>query len=163
MGRPKGIKAKADGPARNVLFRLLSSAGGGRLGAVDGRWPGSWRSVIGPRQAERLAQLAIELGAHVGVVLQELPGVLAPLADPLTLVAVPGTTLLDQVLRRAEIKQVAFLGSPFSVDDVELSLAEWRGDFVLHNLYFSAVAGDGLSVFNSGNASDIDTHGRVEL
>ena len=46
---------------------------------------------------------------HVRIVLQELAGVLAALADALALVAEPGAALLDQVLRHAQIEQVAFL------------------------------------------------------
>src|SRR5690348_240413 len=50
-------------------------------------------------QPEFLAQLRVELGGDVLVVLQELAGVLATLADALALVAEPRARLLDHLVR----------------------------------------------------------------
>ena len=58
------------------------------------------------------------------VVLEELAGVFAALADALAFIAEPGAALFDDVVGDAEIDQVAFLRDAFAVKDVELGFAE---------------------------------------
>ena len=60
------------------------------------------------QQAERGAQLGIDLAAHFRILFQELAGVVAALADALALVAEPGAALLDQVAGDADVEQITF-------------------------------------------------------
>src|SRR5262249_35212046 len=82
--------------------------------------PRPLRRRVHRRQAEPLAQPAVDLGADVRVVLQELPRVLAALADALAVERVPGPRLLDHLVVHPEVEQVAFLADPLAVEDVEL-------------------------------------------
>src|SRR5688572_6560679 len=75
-------------------------------------------------QVERGAQLRVELVGEVGVVAQELFGILASLAEPDFAVVEPGAALLYQLLLDAEVDELAGPGDPFAVVDVELGLAE---------------------------------------
>ena len=61
--------------------------------------------------------------AIAGLLRSRLAGVLAPLADPLALVGVPGAELFDDVLLGRHIDQLAFLGDARAVEDIELGLA----------------------------------------
>src|SRR5207248_10502271 len=101
---------------------------GSRLGAV-------------PYQAKSFAQSGVQLRPDVGVIAQKLTSVLATLANPLALVAVPGAGFFDQVLSDAEVDQVALLRNAFAVNDVELGFAERRRYLVFDHLDFRAAAG----------------------
>src|SRR5206468_3403515 len=61
-----------------------------------------------PHQPQQLPQFDVDLASDIGVVFQELLGVLPALPDSLALVAEPRPALLDEVIRHSEIDQVAF-------------------------------------------------------
>ena len=63
----------------------------------------------------------------VGVLLEELLGVLAALAEALAVVGEPGAGLLDDAGLDAEIDELADLGDALAVHDVELDLLERAG------------------------------------
>src|ERR1700761_2372829 len=91
-------------------------------------------------EAEGTPQLQIHVLPNVDVVLQELARVFATLTNAITLVAVPGAALFDDVLRRSQIEQIAFLRNALAVDDVKLGFAERRRDLVLDHLHLRAVS-----------------------
>src|ERR1035438_6501012 len=122
-----------------------------------------YRHAVRLDQSQRLAHFGIDGPTDVRIVLQELPRILASLADPVALIAEPGTALLDDVLRHSLIQQVAFLGNAFAVDDVELRLAEWRRHLVLDHLHLGAIAHHHVAVLDGRDAPDVQTRGRIEL
>src|SRR5271163_3666490 len=102
---------------------------------------GSWlRGALS--QSQRLAYLGVEFGHDVLVVFQELAGILAALADALAFVAVPRAGLFDDVVVRSQIKQIAFARDALAVENVELGVAEGRGNLVFDHFYASARTGD---------------------
>src|SRR4051794_16098522 len=117
-----------------------------------------YRSRLRLDQPEQLAQLRVDGLLDVGVIPQELPRVLATLADPLAAEAEPRPALLDQVLRHAEVQQVAFFRNALAIDDVELRLAEGRRDLVLHHLDLGPVADHRLAVLDGRDAPDVEPH-----
>src|SRR6185437_165534 len=111
---------------------------GGLPSAVTGALSGPLRLSGGRRrdQAQCFAHLGFDLRRDVLVVLEELAGVLAALANAFALVAEPRARLLDNVVVHREIEQVAFFRDALAVKDVEFRFAEGRGHLVLHDLYF---------------------------
>src|SRR5271163_4659616 len=114
-------------------------------------------------QSQCLAHFGIELGHGVFVVLEELACVFAALADALALVTKPGAGFFEEVIVHRDVKQVAFAGNAFSIENVELGLAERRCHFVLYYFYAGARAGDYVTFLDGGDAPDIDAHRRVKL
>src|SRR5205823_5343630 len=90
--------------------------------------------VLEQREANGLADPPLDLLRHVGVLRQELPGVLPALPELLALVREPRARLLDDLEVDADVEERALLGDPLAVHDVELALAERRRDLVLHDL-----------------------------
>src|SRR5579883_2109024 len=115
------------------------------------------------QQAQRFPQFGVESLPDVRIVFQELARVLAALANAIALVAEPGSALLDDVLRDAEIDQVAFPRDAFPVNHVELGFAEWRGDFILDYLDLGPPADYVIAVLDRGDAPDVQPHRSVEL
>ena len=76
--------------------------------------------------AELLLDLLLDLVGHVGVVAQEVAGVLLALAELVAVVGVPGAGLAHDPLLDAEVDQPALPADPEAVDDVELGLLERR-------------------------------------
>src|ERR1700716_3341953 len=79
---------------------------------------------------------------HIGMIAQELLGILAALTDPLARVAEPGARLLDHAGLDAEVDQFADTTDPLAIHDVEFDLAERRRHLVLHHLDARRVADD---------------------
>src|SRR5581483_6868381 len=115
------------------------------------------------RQPEQLAQLGVDRVANVGVVPQKLARILPALSDSLAFIAEPRTALLNDVLRHAEVDQVALARDAFAIDDVELRFAKRRCNFVLHHLDLCAAADDVLPVFDGRDPAYVQPYGRVEL
>src|SRR5579862_2832084 len=86
------------------------------------------------RQAQLLTQFMFDLAANVGMFLQELPRIVTALAQTIRLVGNPCAGFLKQAAGYSQVEQVAFLRNAFTVNDVEFGFAEWRGNFVLHDL-----------------------------
>src|SRR6516165_9469928 len=110
---------RVDGRARRGARPAARGEGRGADVAGDG--------VVGE-------DLRLDLAGHVGVLAQELLGVLAPLADAIAGEAEPGAGLLDGAALGAEVDEIPLVADPLAVEDVELHLAERRGHLVLHHL-----------------------------
>src|SRR4029077_16129736 len=95
-----------------------------------------------------LTNASLDVRSHLGVLAQEVPRVLSPLADALAVVGVPRARLLDDALLGAEVDELALLRDADAVEDVELGLAERRRDLVLHHLHLGAAADDVFAVLD---------------
>src|SRR4029077_10610872 len=95
--------------------------------------------------------------------LEEVSGVFTALTEALVLVGVPGAALLDDVGSGRELEQVAFHGEAFAVEDVEFDFLERSGHLVFDHLDASPVADDVLAVLESGDTTNVKTHGGIEL
>ena len=78
-----------------------------------------------------LSSISLDISACL---LQEHLGVLPSLADPLVAVGIPGAGFLDHAGLDAKVQDLAGLGNPLAVHDVEFDLLERRRDLVLHHL-----------------------------
>ena len=164
-------RATRRSPRRPTSAERLLLAGrlGLRVQRVDGR-AGAARCPAAQAGRADVAgdgevgeDLRLDLLRHVGVLAQELLGVLAALADALAVEGEPGAALLDRAALGAEVDEVALAADALAVEDVELDLAERRRHLVLHDLHARAVADDLLAVLDRADAADVEAHGRVEL
>src|SRR6185295_9468174 len=115
------------------------------------------------QQAELAAHALVDRLVDLRVLLEELLGVLATLAEALAAVGKPGAALLDDALLDREVEQVAALRDALAVHHIELGLAERRRDFVLHDLHAGAAADHHVAVLDAGDAADVHPHRGVEL
>src|SRR5574337_1304281 len=138
MGRVPALRCRSEAFRRaHSVKSCWKSMGWLLLGRFLGR------GVRGrPRglEPEGPAHLGFEIRQDLGIVLEILLGVLAPLPDALPFVRVPGTRLLDDAALGREIQDRALLGDAFAVDHVELRLAERRRELVLDDLDLGADA-----------------------
>src|SRR5438067_8687326 len=111
---------------------------------------------LGAADAEGPADLCFDLGAEVGVLLDEELRVLATLAEAHVAVGEPGAGLLDDLVLDADVDQLAGLGDALAVAYVELRLTEGRGALVLHDLDLHARADHFLAVLDLIRAADVD-------
>src|SRR3546814_19340474 len=74
-----------------------------------------------------------DLDHDLGVVDQELLGVLPTLAELLAVVGVPSTRLLHDLLVDADVDHATLTADALAVHDVELGLAEGSRDLVLQD------------------------------
>src|SRR5690348_17262396 len=113
--------------------------------------------------ARLLAHLDLDRISHLGMIPQELLGVLPPLPDPLAVVAEPRSGFLHHARLHAEIDQLADLADTLAVYDVELDLAEWRGQLVLHHFYARLVADHLLALLDLADAPDLQPQRGIEF
>src|SRR5581483_8379199 len=118
---------------------------------------------LGPGQARLLADALVELDHELGVVREELLGVLPALAQLLALVRVPGARLLGDPQVDGDVEQRALTTDALAVHDVELGLLEGRGHLVLHHLDPGAVPHHLHPVLDGLDAADVEPDRRVEL
>src|SRR5688572_30838439 len=109
------------------------------------------------------ADLVFDFLGNLRTSLQEIASVVLALADALTVVAVPGTGLLDDALGRAHVDDFAFARNAEPVHDFELGLTERRRDLVLDHFDARLVADDFFARLDGADAADIETHRGVEL
>ena len=121
------------------------------------------RERPGDGHADGGADLGFDLVGHLGMLAQELARVVLALADLLAVVGVPRAGLLDDVVRDAELDDLAFARDALAVQDVEQRLAERRRDLVLDDLDARFVADDLLALLDRADAADVEAHRRVEL
>ncbi|EGJ74348.1 putative protein recA [Streptomyces sp. Tu6071] len=154
------------------LGRLGHRRSGHGLGAGRGlgRLLGRGRLALGllgllrlHADAELLLDLPLDLVREVGVVLEEVAGVLLALAELVALVRVPGAGLADEAVLDAHVDEPALTADALPVEDVELGLLERRGDLVLHDLAAGPVAHRVRAVLEGLDAADVDAHRGVEL
>src|ERR1700691_471218 len=116
---------------------LLSSRRAHCFLSVDSAigWDRWWLGALGfGRDAELLAEVSVDLGEGVAVVLQILADNFAALADALAGIAEPGAALLDDVVGDGEVEDVAFAGDTFAVENVEFGFPEGCRDLILDDL-----------------------------
>src|SRR5687768_10427219 len=117
----------------------------------------------GRGHAHRRPDLRLDRVGDIGVLLQELARVVLALADLVAGVGVPGAALVDDLVRDAELDDLAFARDAFAIEDVEQRLAKRRGDLVLDDLDAGLVADDLLALLDRADAADVHSHRRVEL
>src|SRR5256712_1701792 len=99
----------------------------------------------------------------VGVLLRDLVGARAPLAEPFAAVREPRARLFDDAFDDGQIEQVTGPRDAFAVHDVELGFAEGRRDLVLHDLDAGAPADHRVAVLDARSSAVVLPHRRVEL
>ena len=85
------------------------------------------------------------------------------MADFGTVVTVPSAGFFDDVVFHAQVYHFAFPADAFAVEDVELCLAEGRGDFVFNHFNLGFVAQNVVAFFNLAGTADIEAYGGVEF
>jgi len=110
-----------------------------------------------------LLDALVDLVGEVGVVAQEVAGVLLALAELVALVRVPGAGLADEARLDAQVDEAALAADALAVHDVELGLLERRRDLVLDDLDAGAVADHVGAVLERLDAAHVQAHGGVEL
>ncbi len=98
-----------------------------------------------------------------GLVFQVRLGVLPALADAGLAVGEERAALGDQFHLDADVNNGSGARNAFAEHDVELGLAEGRGDFVLDHFDFDPVADHVRALLQRLNAPDIQHHRGVEL
>src|SRR5713226_3242055 len=116
-----------------------------------------------PRHPELAPHPLFDRLVDLRILLEELLGVLAPLAEALAAVGEPGAALLDNPLVDREVEQIAGLRDAFTVHDVELGFAERGRHFVFDNLHARAPADHDVAVLDARDAADVHAHRRIEL
>src|ERR1700754_2430499 len=119
-GRSRKHSARPPTQGKSNLFQRLFRGGGGQSALA--------------RCQQAQTQLGVDLIGNGRVVAQELADIFLALADTVALVAVPGAGLVDEVLRHAQLDDLALARGALAVEDLELSLAEWRRHLVLDHL-----------------------------
>src|SRR5437764_1301273 len=126
--------------------------------------PCSQRNVVGPRShSDLLSDALVELDHQLGVLQQELLGVLPALAELLALVGVPGSGLLHDAQVDGDVDDRSLPADAPAVHDVELSGFEGRRALVLHHLDPRAVADDLAAVLDGLDPADVEADRGVEL
>src|SRR5690606_2225152 len=110
-----------------------------------------------------LTQRHFDLAGRIGIVAQELLGVLASLTETLRIVGEPCAGLLDHAGLDAEIDEFTGLGHAFAIHDVELDHLEGRSQLVLDHLDAGLVADHLVAILDGPDAADIETHGSIEF
>ena len=128
------------------------------LTRLDGVFGGSGGRCLGlllSDEADGFAHLAFHTHGDFFVLLEKRARILAALADAIAFVAVPRARFLDQVVLHGDVEHVALARNTFAIEDVELRLAEGRGNLVLYYLYLGAGADDGITIFERGDAANV--------
>src|SRR6185437_15662380 len=107
--------------------------------------------------------LLSELVPNLRVLLQVGFGGFSALPNFFALIGKPGTGLLNDILSRRLVQNVAGLRDTFVVHDVELSLAERRRDLILNDLYLRTVADNIFAGLDLADAADVHAHAGVKL
>src|SRR4051794_11016553 len=108
---------------------------------LDGLLVGRGELLVAP-DARLPTDAIADLDHHLGVVGEELLGVLPALAELLTLVGVPGTRLLHDAEIDRDVEQGPLTADALAVHDVELALAERRGALCFAHLLSRAAAAE---------------------
>src|SRR5215212_7709327 len=114
-------------------------------------------------EAELVVDVVEDTLADLVVLLEELLGVLAALAEPLLAVGEPRPALLDHVVLYPDVEQAALARDPLTVHHVELDRLERRRHLVLYYLDPGLVANGVVADLQRPDAPDIKTHAGIEL
>src|SRR6266540_3906246 len=107
------FRGRRAGPGRRSLRRCRDGRGG---------------------QIQVLAQPRLDLGGELRVLLEELLGVLASLADSQVAIGEPGAGLFHDFCLDPHVDQLALAGDPLAIRDIELRLPEGGSHLVLDDL-----------------------------
>src|SRR4029079_2716343 len=110
------------------------------------------------RHADDRADLGLDLCRDVLVLAQPFARVVLALAYLVAVVGVPRAGLLDDVVRDAELDDLAFARNALAVQDVEQGFAKRRRDLVLDDLDPRLVADDFLAALDRSDAADVEPH-----
>src|SRR5919197_927994 len=132
-------------------------------GLLEGRHVDDLVLVAERGEPNGFADPPLDVLSHVGVLRQELPGVLSALAELLALVREPRSRFLDDLRVHADVEEASLLRDALAVEDVELALPERRRHLVLHHLDPRARAHDLRPVLEVVDLADVEAHRRVKL
>ena len=112
-----------------------------------------------------LFDLDLNLLGQFGIVGQKLLGGIAALRDFGTVVAIPGATLLDDVVVYPQVYNFPVFGDTLPEGDIKLRHAERWGQLIFDNLHLDVVARDvAILVFDTrAGAADIQSDRRIKL
>src|SRR5262245_25831394 len=118
--RVQGFRARrSSATARACATSSVRLAAGRMRNAVTGE---SGRGIARPSgpvreglEPDRVTDPRLHLGQELRVVLEELPGVVAPLTDALIAVREPRAALLDDAMLHGEVEDVRLPGDPLAV------------------------------------------------
>src|SRR5688572_16520808 len=110
-----------------------------------------------------LQHLTANLLQNLLVLLEELAGLVAPLAESQVAICEPRAALLHDAFGSGEVEDVSCQTDAAAAEHVELRRAERRGDLVLDDLGLHADADRLFAIFEGGDPTDVDAAGRVEL
>ena len=97
------------------------------------------------------------------MVLEVELGVLAPLADALLPVRVPGARFLDDPRLGRDVHEERLVADPLVEHEVELGLAERRRHLVLHHFHAYMIADHHVTLLHRADAPHVQPYRRVEL
>src|SRR3954467_12105711 len=118
--RRASSKARSSGGLPDASGSLLELFGGVGIVLLS-RHRGRAREAL---DSECLVELRLDLGGGLGVLGQELLGVVAPLTETQLAVGEERARLLDDVVLEPEVEQAALVGDADAILDVELGLLE---------------------------------------
>src|SRR5215210_4575426 len=117
----------------------------------------------GLEQSELVVDFVEDAPTDLGVLLQELLGILAALPEPLLAVSEPGAALLYDIVLDAHVEQASLAGDTLPVHHVELHRLERRCHLVLYDLDPGLVANGVVAYLERTDAPDVKTHAGIEL
>lgn len=88
---------------------------------------------------------------------------IAPLCELCSAIAEPASTLLNDVVFYTQVEYFAHFRDAFAEENVEFYLTERRRNLVFCNLYTHMIAYDIVAVLDGSYATNVQTHGAVEL
>src|SRR5205085_660011 len=154
---PEGIGAGT----RRVVLEARTGPGdarflfGGLIGRNIADTLGEEPGIGADRRFDRLGD--------IGILLEEILGVLASLADPLAVIGVPRARFFDDASGDAKIDELARFRDTLAIHDIELDLLEGRRHLVLDDLDPRLVADHFVAILDLSDAADIETDGSVEF
>src|SRR5207302_5370821 len=116
-----------------------------------------------PRDPQLLPGARFDLPRQLGVALQELPGVVAALAEAHVVVGKPRARAGHEALSRGQIEDAARLADAAREDDVGFGVAEGRGQLVLDDPDPDPLADHLVTRLERFGAADLDPDRGVEL
>src|SRR6516164_8316956 len=114
-------------------------------------------------QAGILPNRRVDLAGNIGIGLEKDLGILAALADALTVEGEPSAGFFHHAGFNAKIDQFAGFRDALAVHDVEFDLLEWRRELVLDHFHAGLIADDLVAFLDRADAADVETHGSVEF
>ena len=128
------------------------------IGSLRCKGPGSLRIEV-----VVLTDLAVDLGEDIRMIQKELFGVLAALADAVSLVVIPCAAFVDDIAGSGKIQDVTDVGNALAVHDIKLGLFERRSDLVLYDLDPGPVSNTLTALLEGLDPAHVHSHGSIKL